>query len=371
MQRVKVEPRPDYAAKLEAQGLSFHARDAYWREDVCYRLTSAEVDTLEAATQELHGMCMEAARHLVRNRRLAELQIPAEFRDAIAASLERGGFSLYGRFDLLYDGSAPPKLLEYNADTPTALLESAVCQWFWLEDCFPEADQFNSIHERLIARWKQLPGLGPVHLACLEDQEEDWACTAYLRDTLTQAGRRCEQLSIEAIGWDPAGRNFVDLTGRPIQTLFKLYPWEWMMREQFAPHLLQAGMTIIEPLWKSLLSCKGLLPVLWELYPGHPNLLPAYFKPDGLKAYARKPLYSREGANVTLVQADGSSTTTEGPYGAEGYVYQALAPVPEFDGVHPVIGSWLVNGEAAGIGIREDRAYVTSNTSQFVPHYFD
>jgi glutathionylspermidine synthase len=36
---------------------------------------------------------------------------------------------LYGRFDLAYRGDGPPKLLEYNADTPTALFEAAVVQW--------------------------------------------------------------------------------------------------------------------------------------------------------------------------------------------------------------------------------------------------
>src|ERR1700740_969359 len=97
--------------------------------------------------------------------------------------------SLYGRFDLAYDGRSPPKLLEYNADTPTSLLESAVIQWIWREDVHPEADQFNSIHERLIAAWSALPDHERVVVTCLTDNEEDWVCSTYLLDTLVQSGR--------------------------------------------------------------------------------------------------------------------------------------------------------------------------------------
>jgi glutathionylspermidine synthase len=44
--------------------------------------------------------------------------------------------------------------------------------------------------------------------------------------------------------------------------------------------------------------------------------------------------------------------------------------VPNFAGNHPVVGSWMVNGYACGIGVREDTKLVTGNTSRFVPHVF-
>lgn len=62
--------------------------------------------------------------------------------------------------------------------------------------------------------------------------------------------------------------------------------------------------------------------------------------------------------------------STEGTYGKEGFVYQQYCPLPSFDGNYPVIGSWIVDGKPAGIGIREDDTPVTKNTSRFVPHYF-
>jgi len=370
MLRQSVVPRADRAEKLEAQGLSFHARDGYWKEDACYRFNSREIEVIEAATGELHGMCIAALEVAIEKERLGQLAIPQAFWDPIAASLKRNDFSLYGRFDLAYDGNNAPKMLEYNADTPTSLLESAVCQWFWLQDKFPAADQFNSIHERLIARWRQLPGTGLIHLASVNDNEEDWACTTYLVDTVIQAGRAAKHLYMEEIGWDPPLSSYVDVQGVAIENLFKLYPWEWLMREEFAAYLTQSRTRLIEPMWKAALSCKGLLPILWEIFPNHPNLLPAYFEQGRLSAYAKKPLYSREGANIELYANDECLFKAEGPYGSQGHIYQALQSLPCFDGHYPVIGAWVIDGQSAGMCIREDSAAVTTNTSNFVPHYF-
>ncbi len=369
MQRIPSTPRRYFAAKLADQGLSFHGADGYWKEDACYRFTGAEIETIESATAELHALCLQALDHVVATGRWAQLGIPPAYWEGIAASARRRDYSLYGRFDLAYDGRSPPKLLEYNADTPTSLLESAVCQWYWLQDCYPQYDQFNSLHERLVERWRALPDEGPVHLACLDGNEEDWVCITYLMDTVVQAGREAREIFIEQIGWDSERRVFVDLDGANIVNLFKLYPWEWLMREPFGEHILQSACRFIEPPWKAVLSCKGLLPILWELFPHHPNLLPAYFDPHGLADYARKPLYSREGANIELVSGGVVVARSPGPYGAEGQVYQALCPLPTFDGRYPVVGSWVVDGQPAGMCLREDATPLTTNMSNFIPHY--
>ena len=119
-----------------------------------------------------------------------------------------------------------------------------------------------------------------------------------------------------------------------------------------------------------VLSNKGILPMLWEMFPGHGNLLPAYLdEPHGMFEYVKKPLLSREGANVT-VHTMKEHVESTGEYGAEGYVFQELAPIPEFDGKRPVIGSWIIGQEAGGMGIRESDGWVTGNTSRFVPHLF-
>jgi glutathionylspermidine synthase len=196
---------------------------------------------------------------------------------------------------------------------------------------------------------------------------------SYLRDTAQQAGLKTRHLFVRDIGWNAAAGSFRDLDDLPISTLFALYPWEWLLQD-FADPILStcAQMNWIEPIWKMLWSNKALLAVLWEMFPGHPNLLPAYL--DGshlMRNFVRKPLLSREGANITIHKDGAETASTSGPYGSGGFVYQALAPECSFDGHTPVIGSWYITDcGPAGIGIREAEG-ITTNVSRFVPHYFD
>lgn len=373
MIRRTLEPRREWQSKVECVGMNYHTIDgsAYWDESACYRFAATEIDELESATSTLYDLCCQATEAAIRNNRFDELRIPGQFRDYIISSWEEDEPSLYGRFDLCYGGSGPPKMLEFNADTPTALLEAAVVQWFWQQERFPSADQFNSIHEKLISSWRSWPGKPDlIHFASAAESIEDLGNLEYLRDTAIQAGLDTRRLFIEEIGWDPAGSRFVDLENQPIQTLFKLYPWEWLLQEQFGPCLPKSGIQPIEPAWKLIMSCKGILPLLWELFPDHPNLLPAYFDEEHLPGdRVIKPLYSREGGNVKIIRGD-EVFTSEGSYGREGTVCQKYQALPCFDGNYPVVGSWIIGGEAAGIGIREDRTEITTNTSRFIPHYF-
>lgn len=370
VERLRIQRRADWQAKVEALGLSYHTLpgEPYWDESACYHFTAAEIDRLEAATNELHRICIEAAGHLIERRLFEPFGIAEQFIPLIVNSWEREDLSLHGRFDLRYDGSGDPKMYEYNADTPTSLLEASVAQWYWLEEVCPKADQFNSIHEKLIERWKEGGVKGTVHFACAADHAEDAANTRYMRDVATQAGLETKCLTMSQIGWN--GRAFVGLEMERITTLFKLYPWEWMMEEEFGRHLPGEPWRVIEPAWKMILSSKAILPVLWKLFPEHPNLLPAYFSPEKLgEDYVRKPIRGREGANV-LLRMEGQEIETAGEYGQGGYVYQQVCLPPNMGGHYPVIGSWIARDEAAGIGIRESDGPITDNRSRFIPHYF-
>lgn len=378
MWRENLIPRLDWPQKMEAVGFKFHSIDGiYWDERVCYRFSSAEIDTLETATAELHQMCVNAAQHVIDKQRYAQFAIPVEFVPLIEASWNDDAPTLFGRFDLSWDGHAPPKLLEYNADTPTSLIEASVAQWHWLQEVRPGADQFNSLHEKLIAQWqwiaKQMRGT-TLHLSCIGESEEDVGNLDYMADVAVQAGLQVHYIDITQIGWDALTKIFVDDEGREITALFKLYPWEWLVREPFGRNLLDTKTMLIEPAWKMLLANKAILPVLWELYPDHPNLLPAFFEPQQFASeWVKKPLLSREGANISISGGRGI-IETPGEYGAEGFVYQAYHPLPDLSaegGNYMVIGSWIVGDEPAGIGIREDQSPITNNTSRFVPHYFN
>lgn len=377
MRRISSKPRDRWKERVEAAGVTWHtAADVYWNESAFYEFNVKDVDALESATNELAKLTLEAAQHIIDEKLYSRMAIPEFAVPLIENSWAAETPSVYGRFDLAYDGIHPPKLLEYNADTPTSLLEAAVVQWYWLEDVFPLDDQFNSIHERLIARWGELmPSLPERHLDfCSVDDAEDGMTVAYLLDTARQAGLGSSRFPISMfpineIGWD--GRTFVGPGDVPLTAVFKLYPWEWMIHEEFGPFIGQAQTVWIEPPWKMLLSNKGILPVLWELNPGHPNLLPARLADPGeLRSWVKKPLLGREGANVTLHQP-GLELETGGDYGSEGFVYQEDANLKDHDGKYVVVGSWVVGhdcGSACGVGVRESSSRIIDNTSAFVPH---
>jgi len=374
VKRENLIPRPDWPQKMEEVGFGFHSIDGiYWDERACYAFTSAEIDTLEDATAELHQLCLKAAQHVIDEKRYERFAIPADFIPMVEQSWNDDEDTLFGRFDFSWDGSGPPKMLEYNADTPTSLIEASVAQWHWLQEVKPNADQFNSIHEKLIERWKEIGEAlqgKPVYFTCAGDSEEDVGNLDYLRDVAMQGGIDAKFIDIAHLGWAATAKCFVDDANQPIDALFKLYPWEWLTREAFGHNLIGCPMRVIEPAWKMLLSNKAILPILWELNPDHPHLLPAYFESQRFASdYVKKPILSREGANVTITSPRGN-VTIPGEYGAEGFIYQAYHPLPVYDGSHTVIGSWIIGDEPAGIGIREDESPVTKNTSRFLPHYF-
>jgi glutathionylspermidine synthase len=374
MERLASAPRPNWQATVESQGFLFHTTEdgPYWNEEACYRFTSAEIDVLDVATNALNDLCLAAVEAVIQANRWDDFNIAPPYREMIRQSWENDELTVVGRFDLAFDGSGPPKLLEYNADTPTSLLEAAVIQWHWLKDLHGDADQFNSIHEKLIEAWQRVRteriDKDRIHFSAVAGHLEDFMTVSYLRDTAMQAGLDSAYIDIEKIGWNPGRRAFVDGAERPILHAFKLYPWEWLMAEEFGPHLPAAPTQWLEAPWKVLLSNKAILAVLWEMFPNNEYLLPASLEPrDG--DVVIKPRQAREGANVRIVRAGQSIAETSGTYDGP-LVYQQYRPIRTFAGKTPVIGSWMVNGYACGIGIREDAGLVTGNCSQFVPHYF-
>lgn len=383
MKRIATAERPGWDAKAEALGFTWRHLDGarYWDESAYYAFTLEEIEAgVEEPARELHALCLDLVDQVVKSEELmARLAIPEGSRDDVAESWARRDPSLYGRFDFAYDGTGPAKLFEYNADTPTSVYESAAFQWIWLEDMIAagalpaDADQFNSLHEKLEARFREIfPRGGFVHFASDPDAVEDRQTVKYLEDIATQAGLQPKFVGIEAIGLDAEGR-FVDADDYIIQAIFKLYPWEEMFREDYAAKVRGSKTRFLEPAWKSVLSNKGMLPLLWARHAGHPNLLPAYFEDDPAASalgasYVRKPLFSREGANIELVDEGRRSEVLDQGYGEEGHIRQALHPLTAFDGNYPVVGAWVVGDGPAGVGIREDAGRVTTNLSRFVPH---
>ena len=373
MERLTLAPRPDWRERVEALGLVWHtaADQPYWNEAACYRFNRRQIRQIEQATEELYSLCLTAGQHILDHNLFHRFGIPDFAVPLIRKAWDEEPPALnHGRFDLGYDGVSPPKMFEFNCDTPTSLLEAAVIQWDWLEAVFPGKDQFNNIHDALIARWREIaPALPqPVHFTWAEEgAAEDAVTVAYMRDLAREGGVESLALPIDQIEW--TGLRFADATGAPIRALFHLYPWEWLVNEAYGSRIAHSPTVWIEPIWKMIWSNKALLPILWDLFPNHPNLLEASF--EALPGdHARKPILAREGANVSIVRDGKVVEATGGDYGDEGYVWQRLYDLPDFDGQHPVIGSWIVDGAAVGMGLRE-AGLITGNTARFVPHVIE
>lgn len=384
MKRIPITPRDDWREQAELLGFAFHTIDgaAYWDERAYYSFTLREVEEdIETATQAVHDLSMQLVDEVVQSEQLFErLAIPRGHWDWIRDSWKNRDPHLYGRMDLAYGGNGPAKLLELNYDTPTALYEAAYFQWLWLEQQIAsgglpkESDQYNRIQELLCEALSGLARDGRIgkcmHFSAVRDSVEDRGTVQYLRDCAHQVGITTASVAIEDIGISAEGW-FTDAQDNVIQTLFKLYPLEMMMREEFGPHLTSNKMQLVEPPWKAILSNKGILPLLWERHPDHPNLLPARFddsRGDLAPGWVRKPMFSREGANIDLRTPEGESFSSPGPYGDGPAILQAFHPLPVFEGNHALVGSWVIADQPAGIGMREDDTLITLDTSRFVPH---
>ncbi|UOU99208.1 glutathionylspermidine synthase family protein [Chryseobacterium daecheongense] len=372
MKRLPSVIRKDWEHKLENLGFGYHSLEGlYWDEGHHYEFSLEEINTIEKATSELWQMCLEAVDYVISKNLWYRFNIPESFKNYIITAWEEDHPSIYGRFDLGFDGKNL-KLLEFNADTPTSLYEASVIQWYWLQELFPDKDQFNSIHEKLIDYWKYLKNyMNPhyIYFASLTNIE-DVTNVEYMRDCAAQAGFETEFIPIQDIGWAEDIEEFIAADRSIMEYIFKLYPYEWILEDGFGEKLVRNGFRSqwIEPAWKILLSSKAILPILWEMYPNHPYLLESYFEPRHLKDFAKKPIYSREGANVTLHKNNLPIEQNSGAYGKEGFIYQQLFDLPNFDGNYPVIGSWVIGQEPAGIGIRESAHLITNNQSRFIPH---
>ena len=194
-----------------------------------------EIDKIEAATAELWDMCLQAVQHVIDHNLFDQFKIPEFIIPHIIDSWNNDAPAIYGRFDFSFDGIGEPKLLEFNADTPTSLFEASIVQWFWLKDFDEAKDQFNSMHEKLIEYWKYLKAYlhdDKLYFCCIKDSLEDFTTTAYLQDCAMQGGLETAFIYIEDIGWDNDKKHFVDLENKPIRNIFKLYPYEWMVKEK-------------------------------------------------------------------------------------------------------------------------------------------
>jgi len=384
---------PLETAYLEQLGFTWHTDPDHtpYVADELVEVTEAEAEALYAATNELYDMYVEAGQYVIDNDLFHEIGIPFNLIELIKTSWEEEvHWHLYGRFDLAggIDGQ-PIKLLEFNADTPTALFETAIVQWALLQkNGLDEARQFNSLYEALVENFKRLVTLEEstemfddlyegwkfLFSSIRENDEEEYT-VRLLQHLASEAGFATEFAYVDEVEFD--GEEGIFYRDEPYELWFKLLPWEEIAisEGELATLLTQIVRNhkaiIFNPAYTLLFQSKGLLKILWDLYPDHPLLLETSFEPLTGQKQVQKPIFGREGSSVRIIESDGTVTEeTDDLYDAFKMVYQAYTDLPtDAEGRHYQAGVFYAY-EACGLGFRRGGT-ILDNRSKFVGHIID
>ncbi len=375
---------------LESLGFSWHtdSDETSYISDELVVISEAEAEAYYEASNALYDMYVEAAEHVVENDLFHEIGIPFNLVDLIKESWENDvHWHLYGRFDLSggIDGK-PIKLLEFNADTPTALFETAIIQWAMLKkNNLEEESQFNALYEALVDNFKRLVTLDE-DVTTFEERYDGWSflftsikgnseeenTVKLLQHIATEAGFETEFAYIDDIEF--SDENGIVYNDKSHELWFKLIPWEDIALEESDLAMLLTNIIknqkaiIFNPAYTLLFQSKGLLKILWDLYPDHPLLLESSFEPLEGQKQVKKPIFGREGGNVTILNKDTSTLeSVEGDYENHKMVYQAYtALATDAEGLSYQAGVFYAY-EACGLGFRKG-GKILDNMSKFVGH---
>lgn len=372
---------------LESIGFSWHTdedgSDYLDNRFIC--VSKNEANAYYEAANELYDMFIAAAQNVIDNDRFDELGIPFNLIDAIKMSWENEvHWHLYGRFDFAggLDGK-PIKLIEFNADTPTSLFESAILQWAMLkQNNLDEHLQFNSIYESLMDNFKRLITLDEsveefeehyrgwkILFSSVAGNKEEELTTKLLAHIAKDAGFECDFAYVDEVEFGEEG---IFKNGVNYEYWFKLIPWEEIAIEEGELAMLLTQIMrnqkaiILNPAYTLLFQSKGILKILWELYPNHPLLLESSYEPLQGKDFVRKPMFGREGANISIVKDDIKLQENIGPYGNNKMIYQQYYELNSNENEYYQAGVFFAY-EGCGLGFRKG-GLIIDNASKFVGH---
>lgn len=378
-------------AVMEDIGMTWHTDTDgtdYITNDLV-EVTEEQAEAYYEAANTLYDMFVDAAQHVIDNQLYYELGISSNLVGLIEESWERDDWHLYGRFDLAGGLNGEPiKLIEFNADTPTALFETALIQWAMLKaNEMDESSQFNNVHEMLKQNFRRLVVGGDVdpadflkHYASekilfssMRDLPEDERTVRYLQEVAHEAGFYTDFCYMDEAGF-LENEGVTNKDDQLADFWFKLYPWEDISADELEltrllEDIAKQGKTkFINPAYTLIFQSKGIMKILCDLFPDSPYLLKTSFEPlDGMP-HVRKKMFGREGANMDIVDANGNVTeSTPGEYDHHKTIYQEYVEFPkDADGQHYQAGVFYV-WEACGLGFRRG-GKILDNMSKFVGH---
>lgn len=391
MKLKKIEPLDN--GYLESIGFGWHT-DLDGSRYISNELVSITQDEAEAfyeATNELYDMYVAAAEYVINNDLFHELGIPFNLVDIIKASWENDvHWHLYGRFDLAggIDGK-PIKLIEFNADTPTSLFETAIIQWAMLKfNNLDEAAQFNDVYEALVENFKRLITLEEdtsrfdeyyegwkILFSSIAGSSEDENTTRLLEAAARDAGFECDFAFASEVSFDD--ENGIFWNGQNWEYWFKLIPWEMIAIDESDLALIIKNIIknqkaiILNPAYTLLFQSKGIMKILWDLYPNHPLLLESSFEPLNGKKQVKKPFLAREGANVSIINSDGSvKIQNDGEYANGKFLYQEFADFAKDENGNSYQAGMFFAFEGCALGFRKGKDII-DNYSKFVGHIIE
>ncbi len=375
---------------LESLGFVWHtdSDESSYISDELIVISEKEAEAFYEATNTLYDMYVEAAQHVIENNLFHEIGIPFNLVEVIKESWENDvHWHLYGRFDLAggIDGK-PIKLLEFNADTPTALFETAIVQWAMLkQNGLEEASQFNALYESLVDNFKRLVTL-EKDVSDFEARYDGWNflftsvrgnseeenTVRLLQHIASEAGFQTQFAYIDDIEFSSDEGIFHE--GKNYELWFKLIPWEDIALEESDLAMLLTNIIknqkaiIFNPAYTLLFQCKGILKILWDLYPNHPLLLETSFEPLASKKQVKKPVFGREGSSVSILDENANVVeTAQGDYDNHKMVYQAYTQLPNDPQGQSFQAGVFYAYEACGLGFRKG-GKILNNMSKFVGH---
>ncbi len=352
-------------------------------------MTQKEADAYYTATNEIYDMYVQAAEYVIENDLFFELGIPFNLVDMIKKSWDNDvHWHIYGRFDLAGGiDDIPIKLIEFNADTPTSLFETALLQWALLkENDLDDAQQFNNVYEAIKNNFKRLITLfddienfdknydgWKILFSSVDGNEEEEVTTKLLQQMATDAGFNTHFEYLGNVEFDENG--IYDAKGNKYEYFFKLYPWEDIATDEgelattLTSIMKNQKAIILNPAYTLLFQSKGMLKILSDMFPESPYILKCSYEPlEGIKQ-VEKTVFGREGANTKIINADGSiATQRDGAYGNYKKVYQEYVEfTSDAKGDKYQAGVFFAY-EACGLSFRKG-AEILDNMSKFVGHH--
>lgn len=376
---------------LESINFSWHTDkddDTPYLVSELIEVSEMEAEAYAEAANELYDMYIEAGDYVIENNLLHDINIPFNLVEIIKESWKNDvHWHLYSRFDFAggLDGK-PIKLLEFNADTPTVLLDTAIAQWAILKkNGMDEESQFNNIYEcikenfqRLVTleesveRFDENYGGWKILFASVHGAQEDEDTTKFLESIAKEAGFETSFCYMDEVEFSEDEGIFYD--GQNYEFFFKLVPWEDIAIDEggLATVLTQIVSNqkaiILNPAYTLMFQSKAFMKVLWDLYPKHPLLLETDFEP--LKgAYVQKPAFGREGENIEIIDKDGEIIDSkDGNYENFMPVFQEFTEL-NFDdkGAYYHAGVFFAY-EGCGLGFRKAVRPIIDDDAKFVGH---